>query len=71
MLGSIEGVVEKARVHAQERGISEAELLQPKLADDMWPLSLQVKSIWAHSSYAIEQVKSGEFRPTTENEPKN
>ncbi|MEM9279329.1 MAG: DUF1993 domain-containing protein [Pseudomonadota bacterium] len=71
MLGSVSGVLEKARAHAEEHGISEAEMLGLQLADDMWPLPNQIQGMWAHSAYAINQVKSGEYRPNIQGRPTN
>lgn len=69
MLGSIPGVLNKAQAHAQEFGISEAEMLGSRLAETMWPLANQIHAMWMHSAYAVRQVKSGTFHPSFKDVP--
>lgn len=71
MLTSTENLIEKAQIHEKEMQLAEHSLLAARLADDMWPLANQIQSLWVHSAYAIEQVKTGIFRPNTQNIPTN
>ncbi len=57
------GWLEKAEEFAKEKGISEEELLNARLIDDMLPLAYQVKSMKVHSKGAIEGLRAGEFSP--------
>jgi uncharacterized protein len=56
--------VEKAQAHCAERGIDEAELLDAKLAPDMFPLAFQIKGMSRHSQFALEGVREGTFSPS-------
>jgi len=42
-LTNLKAILEKAKIFAQEKGISEADLLGARLAPDMFPLSKQVQ----------------------------
>src|SRR5690606_15395394 len=44
-------------------GLAEAELVEGRLADDMFGFNYQVKSMAAHSKGAIEAVRAGVFTP--------
>jgi len=59
MLPQMAGLIDKAEAHCAETGISAAELLNARLAEDMWPLSLQFRSCWSHSADAIDSALSG------------
>lgn len=63
ILGSVGGLVEKARAHCQAQGGSEADLCDSRLAPDMWPFAKQVMAVAAHSAGAIAGVKKGETGP--------
>lgn len=69
MLGSISGVLRKAEIFAQHKGISENDMLATQLSDDMRPLPRQIQGMWAHSVYAIDQVKGGAYRPNAKDVP--
>ncbi len=69
ILGALIGVLEKGEAHAKEHGISEADMLGARLAEDMWNLPWHPRSCWMHSAYALEQVKTGEFTPNFETIP--
>lgn len=59
ILGSAKGWLDKA----ESCGIAEAELMQARLIDDMFPFAFQVKAIAVHSHGAIESVRAGVFTP--------
>src|SRR5690606_30170262 len=49
---------------AQGSGLAEPEILEAKLAEDMFPFAYQVKSMAAHSQGALEGVRQGVFSPS-------
>jgi hypothetical protein len=56
-------LLDKAEAWAEEQGVSEAELLGARLADDMLPLAYQFKSCWIHTAHAIQRCREGAFSP--------
>lgn len=69
MLTSVSAVLKKAQAHAEAEGITEADMLGTRFTDDMWPLPNQIQGMYAHSAYAIEQVKGGAYRPNNRDVP--
>jgi len=63
MLGAVSGLLDKAETFCAEKGIAPQELIQARLAADMFPLAYQVKSTAVHSLGAIEGVRKGVFSP--------
>ncbi len=63
ILGGLRGVIDKAETHCQENGLPASELIEAKLADDMWALPWHVRACWVHSGFAINLYKTGEFSP--------
>ena len=59
ILGASRGWLDKAMAH----GLSETELAEARLVDDMFPFAYQVKSLAVHSQGAIEAVRQGVFSP--------
>ena len=59
ILGASRGWLDKAMAH----GMSETELAEARLVDDMFPFAYQVKSLAVHSQGAIEAVRQGVFSP--------
>src|SRR5580700_1953877 len=64
-LGAVSGLLDKAQAFCTEKGIAPQELIQARLAADMFPLAYQVKSTAVHSLGAIEGVRKGVFSPDT------
>lgn len=64
ILGSVRGLVDKARDHCRERGFPEESLIEARLVADMRPLSFQLRNCTVHSRGAIEAVMSGSFSPS-------
>jgi hypothetical protein len=62
-LGAISGLLNKAEDFCAEKGIAAQELIQARLAADMFPFAYQVKSTAVHSLGAIEGVRKGVFSP--------
>ncbi|WP_284124953.1 DUF1993 domain-containing protein [Parerythrobacter aestuarii] len=63
ILGGMAGVIDKAEAHCGESGCEASELIEAKLADNMWNLPWHVRSVWAHSAYVISLLPTGEFSP--------
>ena len=63
LLRALDAVLAKAGEFAAEKGMSDAELIDARLAPDMLPLGYQVKSCAAHSVGALEGVRGASFSP--------
>lgn len=63
ILGGLRQMIDKAEAFVDEQGIEHSELLEAKLADDMWPLPYHIRSAWVHSKLALELAPTGEFSP--------
>ena len=59
ILGAGRGWLDKGMAH----GLTEAELADARLIEDMFPFAYQVKSMAVHSQGAIEAVRQGLFSP--------
>src|SRR5579863_3142101 len=68
-LGAVSGLLDKAQAFCEEKAIAPQELIQARLATDMFPLAYQVKSTAVHSLGAIEGVRKGVFSPDTSAPP--
>lgn len=62
-VGALPGMIAKAEAFAKEKGISEAEMMELRLAEDMWNLPWHIRSCWVHSAYVISLLPTGEFSP--------
>ncbi|MDA7787925.1 DUF1993 domain-containing protein [Sphingomonadaceae bacterium] len=62
-LGGLDNLISKGEAHVKEHGLEDSELLEAKLADDMWPLPMHVRACWMHSAYSFDQMPTGEFTP--------
>jgi hypothetical protein len=56
MLTALSAVLDKAAEHAQANGIAEAELVEARLAPDMFPLSRQVQIATDHAKGATARL---------------
>ncbi len=65
ILGAVAGLLRTAEAFCTERGLAPAEIIQARLAADMFPFAYQVKSAAVHSIGAIEGVRQGVFSPDT------
>ncbi|MEP0190380.1 MAG: DUF1993 domain-containing protein [Erythrobacter sp.] len=63
VIGAMHGLINKGEAHVKEHGLTDADLIEAKLADDMWALPHHVRSCWMHSAHALEQLPNGEFSP--------
>jgi hypothetical protein len=62
-LGAVAGLIQKAEAHCAAKGIAPTELIQARLAPDMFPFAYQVKSVKVHTLGAIQGVRKGVFSP--------
>jgi hypothetical protein len=65
ILGAVSGLLDKAEAFCAEKGVAPQELIQTRLAADMFPLAYQIKSTAVHSLGAIEGIRKGVFSPDT------
>lgn len=63
ILHGLRGLVDKGEAHVRETGNADSELLEARLADDMWTLPWHVRACWVHTAYTFDQIKDGEFTP--------
>lgn len=63
VLRALNGVLAKAATFSAEQGRAEADLIDARLAPDMFPLGYQVKSCAVHSVGGIEGTRRGSFSP--------
>ena len=63
VLGAVAGLITKAEAWCTERGLPPDDIIQARLAPDMFPFAYQVKSTAVHSLGAIEGVRKGVFSP--------
>jgi uncharacterized protein len=62
-LGALAGLINKADAHCTAEGIAPVELIEARLAPDMFPFAYQVKSVKVHTLGAIQGVRKGLFNP--------
>ncbi len=63
IVGSVNKLIDKARAHMAEAGVTEQELIEARLVPDMLPLAYQIKTVAEHSQVAIEAVRAGVYSP--------
>ncbi len=63
LLGALPGVIAKAEQHVADTDCTDAELIEARLAEDMWALPWHIRSCWAHSGYALDQLAGGAYTP--------
>jgi len=63
ILAALDRLLEKAEAFCKELGLTQAALIDARLAPDMLPLGYQVKSCAVHSIGGIEGARSGSFSP--------
>jgi hypothetical protein len=62
-LGAVAGLLDKGEAFCTERGLAQDELVQARLAPDMFPFAYQVSSTVTHSVGALDGVRKGVFSP--------
>jgi uncharacterized protein len=68
ILGAVGGFLDKSLMHFKEKGIDPAEVVETRLAPDMWPFRAQIVSVVHHSRGALAAAREGVFVPRTEAE---
>lgn len=63
LLHSVSGLIDRAQAHCDEHSIAPEQLIEAKLAPDMFGFAYQVKSCAVHSIGAIRGVQGGNFSP--------
>ena len=69
ILPSVGALCDKGAAWCAENDMPEAELLQARLAEDMWPFAAQVRAVWLHSADAVAGVQKGETGPDFSDPP--
>jgi len=69
LLPSLSHILGKAEAHCEEAGIAPSELLEARLAPDMWDLATQVHAAVVHSAGALEAALTGDFIPAFTSPP--
>ena len=63
ILASVAGLLTKAQAFCAEGGLAPADIIQARLASDMFPFSFQVRATVGHSIGAIEALRRGTYSP--------
>jgi hypothetical protein len=63
ILGAVAALLGTAENFCAERGFTPQDIIQARLAPDMFPFAYQVKSTAVHSLGAIEGIRRGSFSP--------
>lgn len=69
ILGAVAGLLRTARTYCAQKNVAPADLLQARLASDMFPFTQQVMLTVGHSIGAIEGIRKGVFTPDTSPPP--
>ena len=63
LLGALPGLIDKGEAFCSDSGTPARELLEARLAEDMWPLPWHIRACWMHTGYALDQLANGAFTP--------
>ncbi len=63
VIAAMRSLIDKADEWCAANGHEEAAVLNASLAEGMWPLSMQINSVWMHSAHALAAAQSGVFEP--------
>ncbi len=63
ILSGMSNLIDKAESFVSENGLEPSDLIDAKLAEDMWTLPWHVRACWVHSAYPFQQFTTGEFTP--------
>ena len=69
ILPGIAGIIDKAEAHCRDNGLAPSELIEARLAPDMWDFATQIRTVAAHSAGALAGALSGEFSPAFDPPP--
>lgn len=64
ILGAVSGLVDKAEAFAAARNLDPKEVLEARLAPDMFNFAKQVEQCVHHSVGSLEGVRAGQFSPS-------
>ncbi|MFM8754636.1 MAG: DUF1993 family protein [Phenylobacterium sp.] len=62
-VGAVSAFVEKGRAWCADAGVNPEEVVETRLASDMFPFRFQLLSVVHHSIHAIEGARAGVFGP--------
>src|SRR5688500_18854491 len=68
MLTALSAILDKAAAHARAQGLSEADLLEARLAPDMFPLTRQVQIATDHAKGAAARLAGRDVPKFDDNE---
>lgn len=71
ILESVSRLLDKAEAWTVEKQVSDRDIIDARLAPDMYPFCYQVKSTAVHSIGAIEGVRQGQFSPDMTEPPQS
>ncbi len=63
ILGALSGLIDKGEAYCNDTGLAPANIIQARLAPDMFPFGYQVKATVGHSLGAIVGVRMGVYSP--------
>ncbi|MEM6494665.1 MAG: DUF1993 domain-containing protein [Pseudomonadota bacterium] len=63
ILTGMRALIDTAQTHCAENSLEDADLIEAKLAPDMWPLPWHVRAGWVHTKLALDLAPTGEFSP--------
>ena len=63
VLTAVSGVLDKLEAHCVEAALPETELLEARLAPDMWDMACQIRAVVIFSSLAVAGTLVGEAVP--------
>lgn len=63
ILPQVSALLQKAEDHCARQGLPPGDVLNARLAQDMWPFSWQIRACWSHSIDAVESTLSGRRDP--------
>ena len=69
ILGAVSGLIDQADAFCVEKKLAPDEIMQARIAEDMYPFAYQVKSTVVHSVGALEGLRKGVFSPDTSTPP--
>ena len=69
VLPAVAGMLDKAEAHCRETGLAPSELIEARLAPDMWEFARQIGMVAAHSGGALAGALAGEFAPSFDPPP--
>jgi len=66
---AVRGLLDKAEGWCAEKGVAESEILEARLADDMFPFTFQIAAVANHGFGAVKGVRAGVYSPVRPTAP--